>query len=153
MNLIALLLSHGHTFAGQGTNHEGEHFLGVLELLPLVNGSALMLHYTATRIDGKHLHREATLLGKGHQTELCLWPVMEELPIVLPHPQVSGTVLAGGGVKVIFASGTREMTEHFREEITVELKPTGELTYAHSWGMPGGTFEERSSCMLIPARS
>ena len=150
MNLIAALLSHGHKFAGRGTNHMGESFLGRLELVPLVNNSALMLHYTATRIDGKPLHREATLLAQSHHNGPCLWPVMEELPFVLPHPEKSSTVLAGGGVKAIFASGPREMKEHFREEITVELKHGGELTYAHSWGMPGGTFEARSSAVMLP---
>ena len=150
MNLIAALLLDGHKFAGWGTNYEGENFLGRRELVPLVNNSALMLHYTATRIDGKHLHREATLLAQSHNSGPCLWPVMEELSFVLPHPKKSSTVLAGGGVKAIFASGPREMTEHFREEITVELKLGGELTYAHSWGMPGGTFEARPSAVMLP---
>ena len=151
MNLIAALLSHGHKFAGLGTNHVSESFLGRLELLPLMNNSALMLHYTATRIDGKHLHREATLLAQSHNSGPCLWPVMEELPFVLPHPLIGSTVLPDGEVTATFASGPREMTAHFREEITVELKPGGKLTYKHSRGMPGGTFEARSSAAMLPA--
>jgi hypothetical protein len=151
MSLLKALLSQPRAFAGHGTNYEGERFAGRLELQPLVNESALMLHYTATRTDGEHLHKEATLLGRNEEDELCLWPIMEELPFVLPHPQVSSTLHEGGKLVVVFASGPREMTEIFREEITVELKLNGELTYAHSWGLPGGIFEARSSCVLFPA--
>lgn len=65
MNLLKALLSQTPTFVGNGTNHEGEHFVGRLEMQALVNASALVLHYTATRTDGKHLHKEATLLAAG----------------------------------------------------------------------------------------
>jgi hypothetical protein len=151
MNLIAALLSRPLNFVGQGTNHEGEIFVGRLEIQSLVNGSSLLLQYTATRTDGKHLHKEATLLGTSHSNELCLWPVMEELPFVLPHPEVSNTRNDDGTLVAVFASGPREATECFREEITIEARANGELRYAHSWGMPGGAFEARSSCLLSPA--
>lgn len=151
MNLIAALLSRPPKYLGQGTNHEGEAFVGRLEIQSLVNGSSLLLHYTATRTDGKHLHKEAALLGTSHDSELCLWPVMEELPFVLPHPEVSNTRNEDGTLVVVFASGPREVTDSFREEITIEVRSNGELRYAHSWGMPGGAFEARSSCFLSPA--
>ena len=63
MNLVAELLSRPLKLVGHGTNHEGETFVGRLEIQSLVNGSSLLLHYTATRTDGKHLHKEATMLG------------------------------------------------------------------------------------------
>lgn len=68
MNLLTALLSQPTQFSGHGTNHEGEDFVGRLEMQPLVNASALMLD--------------------------------------------------------------------------------GELRIAHSWGMPGGTFAQRSHCTL-----
>jgi len=74
---------------------------------------------------------------------------MEELPVVVPHPQISHRLLPNGGVVLVFASGARETVDAFREEITLEVKPNGELVYAHSWGMPGGDFAERSSCALV----
>ena len=140
-------------YVGSGENHEGESFVGRLKVEPLVGGSAAMLHYTATSPNGRHLHREATLLATSHNGELCLWPVMEELPVVLPHPQTRRTLLPDGGVAVVFASGPREATETFREEITLEVKSSGEVVYAHSWGMPGGAFAERSSCALVAAET
>jgi hypothetical protein len=149
MNLLAALLSQSPTFIGTGTNHEGENFVGRLEMQALVNASALMLHYTATRTDGKHLHKEATLLAVGPDGALCLWPVMEELPFVLPHRAIdSAHDKAGGSLAVIFATGPRDMINTFREEITIALKPGGELRIAHSWGMPGGAFAQRSTCTM-----
>jgi hypothetical protein len=91
MNLLKALLSQAPTFVGNGSNHEGEHFVGRLELQPLVNDSALVLHYTATRSDGKPLHQEATLLAVAPDGALCLWPVMEELPFVLPHRAIDSS--------------------------------------------------------------
>ena len=149
MNLLKALLSQVPIFVGHGTNHEGEHFVGRLEMQALVNASALMLHYTATRTDGKHLHKEATLLAAGPDGALCLWPVMEELPFVLPHRAIdSAHDEEGGSLAVLFASGPRDMVNIFREEITIALKPGGELRIAHSWGLPGSAFAERSSCTL-----
>lgn len=40
LNLLAALLTQVSTFLGHGTNHEGEHFVGRLELQPLVYASA-----------------------------------------------------------------------------------------------------------------
>lgn len=149
MNLLAALLAQASSFSGQGTNYEGEHFVGRLELQPLVNASALMLHYTATRTDGKPLHKEATLLAAAPDGALCLWPVMEELPFVLPHRAIDSSLdEEDGTLAVVFASGSRDMVHAFREEITIAIKPGGELRIGHSWGLPGGVFAERSSCTL-----
>ena len=150
MKLLTALISGPHKFAGTGVNHEGENFTATLVLQPLVAGSALMFHYVATRTDGVQMHSEASLLGIGADGSLCLWPVMVELPFVLPHAQKEFTTSADGGVSVVFASGSRDDMSVFREEITIQLKPSGSLVYAHSWGMPGGEFAERSGCEFRP---
>jgi hypothetical protein len=152
MNILTALLAQPRIFTGHGTNHEGEAFVGRMEIQALIGSSALMLHYSATGMDGKHLHGEATLLGNSQDGKLCLWPVMEELPLVLPHPEVSRSISKDGELAVVFASGPHEMREIFREEITIQLHANGELTYAHSWGMPGGEFQARSSCVLFPSK-
>ena len=107
MKLVASLVSLGRSFSGRGTNHEGEDFVGRLELQPLLDGKALMLTYTATRVDGVHLHSEVTLLATDGKGRPCLWPVMEELPVVLPHPEVSNVKLHDGTQAIVFASGSR----------------------------------------------
>nr|WP_295778149.1 hypothetical protein [Rhodoferax sp.] len=149
MNLLKALLAQAPVFVGNGSNHEGESFAGRLEMQALVNGSALVLHYTATRADGRHLHKEATLLAAAQDGALCLWPVMEELPFVLPHRAIDSTHdEEDGTLAVLFASGPRDAMNTFREEITISLNPGGELRIAHSRGMPGGAFVERSHCTL-----
>ena len=153
MNVLHTLLNLPPRFSGHGLNHEGERFAGVLTLQPLVNATALMLHYTATLADGRQVHTEATLLGKNTEGKLCLWPVMEELPFVLPHSLIFASPQGPDGFEARFASGPREALGQFREEITIALGAGGTLTYAHSWGLPNGSFEERSSCEMLPSET
>lgn len=153
MDVLRTLLKLPQRFAGSGLNHAGERFAGALTLQPLVNQTALILHYTATLADGRRVHTEATLLGKNIEGKLCLWPVMEELPFVLPHAVISALPQGAGAFEVTFASGPREAMGEFREEITIALRPGGSLTYAHSWGLPNGIFEERSSCEMLPSET
>lgn len=150
--LEALAAAPTRSYAGPGINHEGEVFTGRLDVEWLVDMRAAMLHYTAVRVGGDPrepaLRREATLLARDPQCGLCLWPVMEELPFVLPHRQIDRTVEADGSLVLVFSTGPREAVEAFREEIVVALHPHGSLTYAHRWGMPGAGFGDRSSCRL-----
>jgi hypothetical protein len=119
---------------------------------PLVGGAAAMLHYTATRDDGTRVHAESTLLARASDGSLCLWPVMDELPYVLPHTLVSAASDdAAGEIVHVFATGARGDTAVFREEITVRLVRGGRLLYAHAWGLPGGEFADRSHCELAGA--
>jgi hypothetical protein len=153
VDLLADLISAPRRFAGRGVNHAGEHFTADLELRPLAGKAALMLHYVAIRADGLRVHSEDTLLGRDAADGLCLWPVMEELPNVLPHVLKNLTASAEGGKRAVFAFGRGEDTAAFREEITIELRPSGALVYAHAWGLPGGDFAPRSWCELHPATS
>jgi hypothetical protein len=151
LNVIEALASLPCVLEGRGQNHEGQSFVGRLEVEALVGGKALMLHYVARSEHGEVLHTEATLLAMGQDGNLCLWPVMEELPFLLAHPQVRCVERQPGALLAVFASGPREDAEHFREEITVEVNANSELVYSHAWGMPGGSFAARSSCTFFPA--
>lgn len=150
MTLLNTLLQAGRHFRGRGVNHEQEAFTGELQVEPLVGGAAVLLRYRATLDDGTPVHEECTLLAPGPDGRPCLWPVMSELPVVLPHPETGPAAGAAGGVSAVFASGPRDETQAFREEITVALAADGSLTYAHAWGLPGGEFAARSSCRMAP---
>jgi len=149
MDILQALLTQPRAFGGRGVNHEGETFDGVLTLQPLVGGAAIMLNYTATLPDGRLIHAEATLLGRNPEGRLCLWPVMQELPAVIPHVEIPTPSSGVHRAAATFSSGPREAIDAFREEIRIALGYDGKLTYAHSWGLPHGTFEERSSCEMI----
>ena len=132
-------------------NHEKESFIGELKVQPLENGRALLLRYTATLLSGNVAHSESTLLGTGPDGKLCLWPVMSELPVVLPHTEVMSKTEPGKYTLAVFGSGPQEDSAKFREEITIQVGSDGSLVYAHAWGMSGGNFEERSSCSMLPS--
>jgi hypothetical protein len=152
MALIDRLLALRGPLHGGGINHEGEAFTATLAIDPLVGGRAAMLHYAALGPDGTPVHTEATLLALAPDGTPCLWPVMDELPVVLPHPQVArdDTHDADGTLRAVFASGPRAARDTFREEITITLHADGTLTYAHAWGLPGEDFDDRSSARLTP---
>jgi hypothetical protein len=150
--LLSALVSGAHAYTGRGENHEQEAFSGMFVVQPLVGGAAAMLHFTATREDGTRVHSESTLLARAADGSLCLWPVMDELPVVMPHPLISAARDDAAGDSVhVFASGPRSSTEVFRQEITLRLLPGGRLRYAHAWGLPGGEFGDRSHCELVAA--
>ena len=145
MTVLEALTSGPSQYVGSGINHEAERFLGTLQVQPLLGGIAVLLHYEARLNSGEIVHRESTLLAPEMNGTLSLWPVMSELPGVLPH-----RAIVQGKAAATFSSGSREDSSSFREEITISISDDGSLTYAHAWGMPGGEFAERSSCTLRP---
>lgn len=150
MTLLSQLATGPTAFRGEGVNHENEPFVGTLSVLPLEEGRAVLLRYAATIAAGDVVHTESTLLGVGPDGALCLWPVMPELPEVLPHPQRNAESQPGHFIRVVFGSGPRDDLARFREEITLQLHEDGSLVYAHAWGLPGEPFADRSSCTLRP---
>ena len=153
MNILGALTSGPKAFRGKGMNEENEAFLGELKVQVLEGGRAVLLAYSARLTSGTVVHTETTLLGTGSTGTLCLWPVMSEIPVVLPHTEVTTEVRPNGEMKSTFGSGPRDDSAAFREEITIEINADGGLVYAHAWGLPGGAFENRSSCRMVPSEA
>ena len=153
MNLLAALANGPAIYSGAGTNHEGEAFTARLQVSKLVRGKALLLTYVATSDNGEVIHEESTLLSTNDEEDLCLWPVMQELPFVLPHPEFRKDVAEDGSIEIVFASGQRSFIDIFREEISISVAKDGSVLYSHAWGMPGGSFEARSKCRFMPSEA
>ena len=151
MNLLASLVSGPTAFRGEGVNEENEAFVGELTIQVLEDGRAALLTYVATLSTGNIVHTESSLLGTGPTGRLCLWPVMSEIPVILPHAELTTEVGPRGEVKAIFGSGHRNESAAFREEITIQINSNRSLVYAHAWGLPGGAFEDRSACHMVPS--
>ena len=151
MNILGVLASGPTAFRGEGVNHEKESFIGELKVQALEGGRAVLLKYTATLLTGNVVHSESTLLGTGPDGKLCMWPVMSELPVVLPHTEVTIKTEPGKSTLSVFGSGARDDSAMFREEISIQVNSDGSLQYAHAWGLPGGNFEDRSSCSMVPS--
>lgn len=150
---LQLILSAAGEYTGTGGNHAAESFTGDLALRALEGGSAALLHYVATRTDGKHLRAETTLIACDALGELCLWPAMEELPHLLVHRLLSRNDTPAGTTRFVFSSGQRDDRTSFREELVLEIQAgRGMVGYSHSWGLPGGEFDERSWCRLCGTR-
>ena len=150
MNILEALAAGPTAFRGEGVNHENESFVGVMNIRALEGGLAVLLSYSATLENGAVVHSESTLLGTGPDGRLCLWPVMSELPAVLPHTEVRTNAETGRCTLVVFGTGAHDDLATFREEITIELNAEGSLVYAHAWGLPGGNFGDRASCRMLP---
>ena len=148
MNLLTPLAARAGVFTGRGVNHENEAFTARMTIAAVMAGRALTLHYVATGIDGQHLHEEFTLLALAGDQRLCLWPVMDELPFVIPHVETGDASAPCAALRGVFATGRRDAADQFREEIEIECLADGGLRYSHAWGLPGGAFEARSSCEL-----
>ena len=151
MNLLGVLTSGPTAFRGEGMNHENESFIGELNVQSLEGGRAALLRYTATLLTGTVVHSESTLIATEPDGKLCLWPVMSELPVVLPHTEVMNKTESGKYALAVFGSGERDDSATFREEISIQVNTDKSLVYAHAWGLPGGTFEDRSSCSMMPS--
>ena len=150
MNLLGVLTSGPTAFRSEGMNHENESFIGELNVQSLEGGRAALLRYTATLLTGNVVHTGSTLLGTGPDGKLSMWPVMSELPVVLPHTEVMNKTESGKCTMAVFGSGARDDSATFREEISIQVNTDGSLVYAHAWGLPSGTFEDRSSCSMVP---
>ncbi len=145
MSVLSLLFAGPSDYQGAGVNHEGENFVGTIRIQKLLGGEGLILHYEARLASNEVAHAECTLLAPDMTGTLTLWPLMSELPGVLPHGAIVQSEAAA-----TFCSGSREDRSAFREEISVAIAADGSLTYSHAWGLPDGDFEERSSCTLRP---
>ncbi|MBC8058730.1 MAG: hypothetical protein H7Y61_19340 [Rhizobiales bacterium] len=152
MSLLTTLTDRAGALRGEGVNHEGEAFVGQLQVVAVMGGRAVTLHYSATGLDGRLLHEEFALLAVADDQRLCLWPVMTELPFVMPHSAIGAGDAPPGETREVFATGARDAVQGFREEITIECGADGAIVYAHAWGMPGGEFAARSRCELFPQK-
>jgi len=150
MSILAALVSGPKAFRGEGVNEEKEAFVGELSVTSLEGGRAVLLGYVATLTSGTVVHTESSLIGAAPNGRLCLWPVMSEVPVVIPHPEVLSETGSEAEFKVVFGSGPRDEVTSFREEITIQVNSDRSLVYAHAWGLPGGEFEDRSSCRMVP---
>ena len=149
MTHLALFLNLPANWSGVGVNHENEAFTARLTIEVLVGGKAAKLDYIATRNDGKHLHCESGLISMDQNGTICLWPVMEELPFLIPH-RAADVRVDSDAWSVTFATGEEGIAVSFQEEIVIFKDSAGNLGYEHRWGMPGRKFGPKSACTFTP---
>jgi len=135
-------------YQGRGTNHEGQEFQGTLSLALLLNGAGVAIQFKATGNDGTVFHEEHTVIAPNLRGDICLYNLNTNMPGLVEHT-LSRYETTTEGVEVgVFAFGQRADKQAFREEITVELRPSGSIAYKYAWGMPSGDFADRSGVVL-----
>ena len=152
-NLIKTLFDKAGSYEGHGINHENQTFKGVLKLIPQFEGKGLSLEFIATGEDGTIYHKEYSTIGITSMETLCLWVMSNNHPTVVKHDYVEDKPANGAEKIFSFRCGDLNNTNSFREVVSLDLWPNGDLSYRYSWGMPGGDFKERSGARMLAGRN
>lgn len=135
-------------YAGQGTNHENQSYRSELSLESLLKQKLLILMSTATGLHGEMFHEEASFIGYDISGQLIMYVSSNNHPGVTPHLFDRLVLGANGEKRITFRYGEIADKNSFREEIFINLFPTGELEQTYWWGMAGGEFQARSGAKM-----
>ena len=133
-------------YQGEGINHEGQPFKGMLFLSPVFGGKGFNLQFKAEGKDGSIYHQEESKLAPMMDGTLCLWNFNTNTPGLVPHELRKFE--NSDHSKFTFGFNQPSDTNSFREEITLELWSNGDISYSYSWGLPQGEFKERSALRM-----
>jgi uncharacterized cupin superfamily protein len=150
---FAELLKLAGSFEGYGVNHEGQKFKGLLTITPQTKGKGFSLDFCAKGEDGTVFHKEHSLLGLNAKNTLSLWVLSDNHPAILEHTLDDENMLPNNTQIYSFRLGDLKSSESFREVITLQIFPNGDLNYAYAWGLPHSEFKERSSVQLVAGKN
>jgi ketosteroid isomerase-like protein len=136
------------TYVGDGINHEGQPFVGRLQIESLLNGRGLNVKFTATGRDGKLYHKEDSTIAPSIQEKLTLWNFNTNTPGLVPHELRKSDAKAGAQLSLVFGFNLPTDKNTFREEVALDIWDKNSLSYTYSWGLPGGEFQERSGVRM-----
>ena len=134
-------------YRGVGRNHEGEQFVGTIEIAPVAEGSGLSVVFLARAEDSATVyHSETSLIAADEAGALTLWNLGNNLGYLAPHRLMSWDEREAGATAV-FRVGTGD---GFTEEITLSVEDD-RVGYDFAWGFPGDPMTPRSSVRMTPA--
>ncbi|MES2855563.1 MAG: hypothetical protein V4692_06860 [Bdellovibrionota bacterium] len=151
MNIPALdfLVQKCGSYSGEGKNQEGHAFSAKLEMKSRVQANLVELGFRAEDSD-KAFHEESTWITNDLVTDkLCLWTVSTNTPGMLRHELSEDS----GPTEVyerrfVFQLGKPEDKRVFRQEIALELRRDGSVSYRYSWAVPHEVLEQRTQSTL-----
>lgn len=146
--MLKHLFSRSGVYEGHGINHDNQKFHGVLTLVPQFEGKGLSIDFCATGEDGAIYHKEHSILGITPAETLSLWILSNNHPGVMEHQYFSDKAIQGVDHTLSFRMGDLNNTNSFREVVSIDLWPNGDVSYKYSWGLPGGEFKERSGVRM-----
>ncbi len=149
--IVKTLTTYAGEYTGQGINYEGQPFIGQLSILPVVTDHGVAVKFTAKGLDGTLFHEEQSLVAPSLSEKLSLWNFNSNVPGLLEHQFRRDEKVDGAIHSFVFGFGNPKEHGSFREEVAIDLWPNQEVSYRYSWGLPGGSFESRSSVRMKPS--
>lgn len=148
--LLARLKAAAGKYHGSGFNHAGEAFEGHFEMTSSLSDSLIEIRFRASDADNA-FHEERTwitedLLHGG----LKLWTVSTNTPGILELKLAEDSGDGSYSTRAVFRLGEPNDLNHFREEISLNLRHDGAIEYVYSWGVPHEKFDVKSKALLKP---
>lgn len=135
-------------YVGRGVNHEGQSFTGIFEARHLSQGPGVAFSFRAVGDEGAVYHDEQSLIGNSMAGKPSLWVLSSNHPGVFERTLKEETMTSEGTCVLVFGFGSLEDRASFREQVRLEISPSGTVKYVYFWGMPGGDFAERSGTLM-----
>ncbi len=135
-------------YNGNGINHEGQKFEAHFSLKSILDGKGCSLNFSAIGSNGENFHTEHSLIGSDFQGNICLFVLSNNHTGMTPHILKNVEETPMGSKKFIFGFGNIQEINSFREEIVLEVLNDNKIDYRYFWGMPGGSFAERSGAIM-----
>lgn len=146
--LLSVLSDLTGSYYGQGVNHENLPFSGTLTFSNSFQDKGFSIDFTARGADGTVYHKEHSVLGLNGQGGVSLWVMSDNHPGVMEHRLNDGGLTVGALHTFSFVAGVLSESNQFRESVTLDIWPDGDISYRYAWGLPGGEFKERSGLRL-----
>jgi hypothetical protein len=142
---LAFLRARAGVWHGSGVSHDGEPFLGTLQVRGALAGRGVSVGFEARTEDKQLLHAEELLCVEGDgplEPGRAVYVPSEGMPLVLE-------LRAPDGPDAIeIRSPDLESPGAFRICERIASDPDGDLAIVWSWGLPGELFAERSRATL-----
>jgi hypothetical protein len=159
---LKILINSSGFYTGFGVNHEDKQFKGILEITPVVGNRGVYVKYRAVGMkeqgpakdielynrDMQLFNEEHTLIAYNNDNKLCLWTLNSNVPTVCVFKLRRFRRIPNVKSIIIFGFGSKEDSEHFREEIAIEIWDAGNIGYNYYWGEAGGHFLARSTVIM-----
>lgn len=135
-------------YFGMGLNHQGQKYEGHCCLKREIPTKLIAVTSQAKGINGEVFHNEISWIGRDISGALTLYVNSNNHPGITPH--VFDRVDEGqdGSRKVVFRFGKLSDKHTFREEVTFGIHTNYNIEHTYAWGLPGGSFETRSSARM-----
>ena len=136
------------TYIGEGINHENQKFMGTLTVEKIAETKGVSISFKAVGEDGAIYHEEKSMIAPSMDGSVSLYVVSSNHPGITPHAFKEKKEHECGTHSYVFGFGEPDDKTQFREFISLDFWPEGDVGYRYAWGLPKGDFQERSKVRM-----